>query len=68
MLFQVPLRGEEQMALQCPAGVDLRHDHGWQLHLSVARARRALGMGPHAGAARCKADSRSCVRKAFSMV
>lgn len=62
------LRGEEQIVLQCPSGVDLRHDHTWQLHLSVVKARQALGVEPHAEAAQYRADERFYVRKAFATI
>jgi hypothetical protein len=41
-------------------------DFGWQLHLAVARARRALGLPAHPEAERFLADERALVRKAFA--
>ncbi|MFC1525549.1 FAD-dependent oxidoreductase [Candidatus Latescibacterota bacterium] len=37
------LRGEAQLKMRNDIGSDVREDHGWQLHVVVARIRRALG-------------------------
>lgn len=42
-----------------------KEDHRWQLHLAVARARRALGVPVRSDAVRWRADERSLVRQAF---
>jgi hypothetical protein len=44
-----------------------RVDNTWQLHLAVAQARRALGLGPHDAARSYLDDERAYVRAAFAV-
>ncbi len=50
------------------AGTNVLEDWSWQIHLSVARARRALGLPPHQQAVACLQDERALVRRAFQLV
>jgi hypothetical protein len=43
-------------------------DWTWQVHLAVARARRALGLPPHEQALAFQQDERGLVRQAFELV
>jgi uncharacterized protein (UPF0147 family) len=45
----------------------VREDLTWQIHLSIARARRALGSPPHEQALAYLQDDRSLVRRAFGL-
>lgn len=60
------LRGAPQIRLRNEQGVDTRQDHGWQLHLVVARVRALAGLGPRSDALAFWSDSRAWVRNAFS--
>lgn len=49
-------------------GARVLEDWAWQIHLAVARARRALGLPPHEQALACLQDERALVRRAFQLV
>ncbi|RRK00112.1 FAD-dependent oxidoreductase [Opitutaceae bacterium TAV3] len=59
------VHGEPQQKLGNDRGADTLQDHTWQLHLVVARARRAIGQPIHAAAAPFRHDPRALVRRAF---
>ncbi len=50
------------------SGARVLEDWSWQIHLSVARARRALGLPPHEQAVSFLQDERALVRRAFNLV
>lgn len=59
------LKGEPQLKLSNDIGSDVREDHGWQLHVVVARVRRTLGapVAPLVGP--WLADQHATIRKPF---
>ena len=59
------LRGERQLELGNDIGSDVRADHGWQLHVVVARLRRALGAPAAELAEAWLADEHASIRRAF---
>lgn len=62
------LQGEPQKKLGNDRGAPVSQDHTWQLHLVIARTRRALDLAPHAGAADFTRDPRALVREAFAQI
>lgn len=59
------LKGEPQIKLGNDIGSDVREDHGWQLHVVVARIRRALGEPVAALVEPWLADERATIRRPF---
>lgn len=59
------LKGEPQLKLGNDIGSDVREDHGWQLHVVVARIRRALGEPVAALVEPWLADERATIRRPF---
>lgn len=62
------LYGRQQLKLENDCGVDTRQDHSWQLHLVVARTRKALGLEVQPQAFAFVNDSRGFVRRAFKPI
>lgn len=60
------LEGLPQKQLGNDRGAPVDEDHTWQLHLVVARARRALGLPAQPAAAPFARDPRALVRRAFA--
>jgi hypothetical protein len=59
------LSGKPQLRLRNEIGSDTTDEHGWQLHLIVARTRLALGLKPQTQTAEYAQDERAQVRKRF---
>jgi glycine/D-amino acid oxidase-like deaminating enzyme len=60
------LKGEEQLKLGNDIGSDVREDHGWQLHVVVARIRQALGAPTTDLAQPWLANEHASIRKPFA--
>jgi len=60
-----PQPAPEGAPYNAPEAVHAWEDWTWQLHLTVARARRAAGLPAHVQAALFLADDRAMVRRAF---
>lgn len=60
------LRGEAQLKLRNDIGSDVREDHGWQLHVVVARIRHALGVSATDLSERWLVDECASIRKPFT--
>jgi glycine/D-amino acid oxidase-like deaminating enzyme len=60
------LKGEDQLKLGNDIGSDVREDHGWQLHVVVARVRRALGQPVDGLVEPWLADEHASIRRPFA--
>lgn len=59
------LHGQPQLKLGNDRGVAVVLDHAWQLHLVIARARKALGLEIQPQAHAYRLDSQGFIRRAF---